>query len=69
MGNCASAPSASAAKYTARKGGKLVTATKAMSTWDLHARGTIVGNCVGDAVGLSTEFMSKQEAEVSVAHS
>lgn len=27
-----------------------------------HARGTILGNCVGDAIGLSTEFMTKSEA-------
>lgn len=27
-----------------------------------HARGTIIGNCVGDAIGLSTEFMTKSQA-------
>ena len=25
-------------------------------------RGTIYGNCIGDAIGLLTEFMSKKEA-------
>ena len=28
-----------------------------------HLKGVIYGNCVGDAIGLLTEFMSKKEAQ------
>ena len=27
-----------------------------------HVKGVIYGNCIGDAIGLLTEFMSKSEA-------
>ncbi len=34
-------------------------------SWQLsdHVLGTIYGNCIGDAIGLSTEFMSKKQAK------
>ena len=35
-----------------------------LSVWLNHARGTLIGNCVGDAIGLSTEFMTRKEAKV-----
>ena len=38
----------------------------ALATWLNHARGTLIGNCVGDAIGLLTEFMAPQEAKVTM---
>jgi len=37
---------------------------ESLDHYENHARGTIYGNCVGDAIGLSTEFMSKEEASL-----
>ena len=34
------------------------------AAWWNHAKGTLIGNCVGDAIGLSTEFMTGEEAKV-----
>ena len=27
-----------------------------------HIEGTIYGNCIGDAIGMMTEFLSKEDA-------
>ena len=38
--------------------------TAESTTWDLedHIKGTIYGQCIGDTIGLLTEFMNKQQA-------
>ena len=33
------------------------------SSFENQVLGTVYGNCIGDAVGLLTEFMSKREAD------
>ncbi len=37
----------------------------AAGKWDLldHIKGTIYGNCAGDAIGLLSEFMWKKQAQ------